>query len=157
MELYSCTDRDGNKIVTSAPQDGMTDCVLKDSDEDTTPKKSIPKSQKGSTIKRSSNPQCDSVSGIMNNARQYLNQAAQRSTSEMEAGKEDVKQALPYLEEAETVSQNCNCQPFTSHIATSAQFARQAIYVNVVSIFSDYLTRSIQAFNAAGEAFKECR
>jgi len=156
-ELYSCTDRDGSQIVTSTPQDGMTNCVLKDSDEDVAPKNSVPQSQKGTTIKRASNPQCDSVSSIMNNARQYLNRAAQRRTSEIEAGKEDLKQALQYLEEAETVSQKCKCQPFTSHIATSAQFARQAIYVNVVSIFSDYLTRSIQAFNDASEAFKECR
>lgn len=28
-EMYSCIDRDGNKIVTDVPQDEMTDCVLK--------------------------------------------------------------------------------------------------------------------------------
>jgi hypothetical protein len=38
MELYSCIDKDGNKIVTSSPQDGMTNCVLKDSQEDDAPK-----------------------------------------------------------------------------------------------------------------------
>jgi hypothetical protein len=156
-ELYSCTDRDGSQIVTSTPQDGMTNCVLKDSDEDTSPKQNVPKSQKGTSVKRASNPECNSVSGIMNNARQYLNQAANRSKSEMEAGKEDVKQALPYLEEAETLSRTCNCPEFSSHVATAAQFARQATYVNVVSIFSDYLTRSISAFNSSYEAFNNCR
>jgi Domain of unknown function (DUF4124) len=30
-ELYSCTDRDGNTVITSSPQDGMTNCALKDS------------------------------------------------------------------------------------------------------------------------------
>lgn len=33
-ELYSCIDRDGNSIVTDSPQDGMKNCVLKDSYED---------------------------------------------------------------------------------------------------------------------------
>lgn len=28
-ELYSCMDRDGSRIVTDNPQDGMEDCVLK--------------------------------------------------------------------------------------------------------------------------------
>lgn len=155
-ELYSCTDRDGSQIVTSAPQDGMTNCVIKDSDEDTSAGKSV-SSSKGTSLRRASNPECDSVSGIMNQARVYLNQAANRNTSEMEAGKEDLQQAIPYLEEAETKSQSCNCQPLTSQIATAAQFARQATYVNVVSIFSDYLTRANSAFNASIEAFNQCK
>lgn len=32
-ELYSCKDSTGASIITSAPQDDMTDCVLKDSYE----------------------------------------------------------------------------------------------------------------------------
>lgn len=156
VELYSCTDRDGSKIVTSAPQDGMTNCVLKDSDEDTPSKKSV-SSKKGTGIKRTNSPDCDSVSGIMNQARVYLNRAANRSTSEMQAGKEDLQEAIAYLEEAETKSQSCNCQPFTSKIATAAQFCRQATYVNVVSIFSDYLTRANRAFNESIEAFNQCK
>jgi hypothetical protein len=36
-EMYLCVDRDGNSIVTSSPQDGMENCVLKDSYENTTP------------------------------------------------------------------------------------------------------------------------
>jgi hypothetical protein len=35
-ELYSCIDRDGNKIVTDSPQDGMK-CVLKESYNDPSP------------------------------------------------------------------------------------------------------------------------
>jgi hypothetical protein len=31
-ELYNCIDRNGNSIVTDNPQDGMKNCVLKDSD-----------------------------------------------------------------------------------------------------------------------------
>jgi hypothetical protein len=37
--IYSCVDRDGNPVVTSFPQDGMKDCVLKDSFEDQSPQK----------------------------------------------------------------------------------------------------------------------
>lgn len=36
-ELYSCIDRDGNRLITDAPQDGMTKCVVKDSYRDPTP------------------------------------------------------------------------------------------------------------------------
>jgi hypothetical protein len=36
-EMYSCIDRNGNAIVTDSPQDGMTNCVLKDSYRDPTP------------------------------------------------------------------------------------------------------------------------
>jgi hypothetical protein len=36
-ELYNCTDSDGNQIVTDSPQDGMKDCVLKDSYADPSP------------------------------------------------------------------------------------------------------------------------
>lgn len=35
--MYSCTDHHGNSIITSSPQDGMENCVLKDSYEDLTP------------------------------------------------------------------------------------------------------------------------
>jgi RNA polymerase subunit RPABC4/transcription elongation factor Spt4 len=38
-ELYSCTDRNGNSIVTDSPQDGMTNCTLKDSYDDPPPSK----------------------------------------------------------------------------------------------------------------------
>jgi hypothetical protein len=33
-ELYKCIDRDNNIIITDTPQDGMKDCVLKDSSDD---------------------------------------------------------------------------------------------------------------------------
>ena len=33
--MYSCSDRDGNKIITDNPQDGMIKCVLVESDEET--------------------------------------------------------------------------------------------------------------------------
>jgi len=34
LEMYRCLDNSGNEIITSTPQDGMRDCVLKDSSED---------------------------------------------------------------------------------------------------------------------------
>lgn len=40
-EMYSCTDRDGNAIVTSTPQDGMENCVLKDSYSDPSPQERV--------------------------------------------------------------------------------------------------------------------
>jgi hypothetical protein len=36
-KLYNCIDRDGNAIITDIPQDGMKNCVLKDSYEDPSP------------------------------------------------------------------------------------------------------------------------
>lgn len=36
-ELYSCIDRDGNRIITSSPQDGMKKCVLAASYDDPLP------------------------------------------------------------------------------------------------------------------------
>jgi len=36
-ELYSCIDRDGNRVITSSPQDGMKKCVLKESFADQSP------------------------------------------------------------------------------------------------------------------------
>lgn len=35
-ELYSCIDRDGSRVVTDNPQDGMEDCVLKEVYDDLT-------------------------------------------------------------------------------------------------------------------------
>ena len=36
-EIYRCTDRDGNTIITNNPQDGMGKCVLKDTYNDSLP------------------------------------------------------------------------------------------------------------------------
>jgi hypothetical protein len=44
-ELYNCIDRDGNSIVTDNPQDGMKNCVLKDSE-------SIPSSEEPAKEKK---------------------------------------------------------------------------------------------------------
>jgi hypothetical protein len=48
--LFICIDPEGNKMITSSPQDGMNDCVLKDSYSDDSPKERAQqqkKSQKG--------------------------------------------------------------------------------------------------------------
>jgi hypothetical protein len=47
-KLYNCIDRDGNAISTDIPQDGMKNCVLKDSYEDPSPEK--PTNEKGTAI-----------------------------------------------------------------------------------------------------------
>ena len=157
-ELYKCIDSNGNPIVTSAPQDGMTNCVLKDSDEDSSSRKNIT-SQKG-TIKNSNrgiNSRCDSVSSNMNNARIYLNQAANRKSSELEKGKEDVGKAITFLNEAETMSGLCECPSLSAEISNAAHYAQQASIVDSVSQFSDLLTKAIHAFNNSQEAFKLCR
>lgn len=36
-ELYHCIDSNGKSIITDTPQDGMTNCVLRDSYDDPTP------------------------------------------------------------------------------------------------------------------------
>jgi hypothetical protein len=38
-EVYNCIDRDGNAIITDTPQDGMKNCVLKDSFSKPSPEK----------------------------------------------------------------------------------------------------------------------
>lgn len=47
-ELYNCIDRDGNAIVTDMPQDGMKNCVLKDSYRKSSPEE--PTNEKEKTI-----------------------------------------------------------------------------------------------------------
>jgi len=47
-EIYNCIDRDGNSIVTDNPQDGMKNCVLKDSYSE--PSSEEPKNEKKNTI-----------------------------------------------------------------------------------------------------------
>jgi hypothetical protein len=37
-EMYRCIDRNGNPVITSIPQDGMTNCVLQYSYENPSPK-----------------------------------------------------------------------------------------------------------------------
>jgi hypothetical protein len=151
-ELYKCNDSKGSPIITSAPQDGMTDCVLKDSDEDSKTRKN-----KETGKSRVVNAQCDAVSSNMNNARTYLNQASNRKTSELEAGKEDVRKAIDFLSEAEKMSSYCPCPSLSEQISDATQFAQRASCETSVSQFSDSLTKTIRAFNNSQEAFKLCR
>jgi hypothetical protein len=153
--LYKCIDNNGNSIVTDSPQDGMTNCVLKDSDEDS----SKITSQKGTSknSNRGVNSQCDLVSSNMNNARTYLNQASNRKYSELEEGKEDVRKAIDFLNEAEKMSSYCQCSSLSNEISNAAQYARSASNEDSVSQFSDSLTKAIRAFNNSLEAFNLCR
>ena len=155
-ELYKCIDNKGNPIITNAPQDGMINCVPEGSDEDSSPKNDIT-SQKGTgkSIYRRANSRCDSVSSNMNNARIYLNQAA--NGKDLEKGKEDVGQAITFLNEAQTMSGLCECPSLRTEISMAAQYAQQANSAYSVSQFSDLLTKAIRAFNNALEAFKLCR
>jgi hypothetical protein len=152
-ELYKCINNKGNPIITDAPQDGMTNCVPEGSDEDSSPKNNIT-SQKGTgkNSYRRANSRCDLVSSNMNNARIYLNQAANRK--DLEKGKEDVGQSITFLNEAVTMSGLCECPSLIEDISIAAQYAQQANSANSVSQFSDLLTKSIRAFNNALEAFK---
>jgi hypothetical protein len=156
-ELYKCVDRNGNSIITDSPQD-ESDCSIKDSDEASSSKKNIKsQSETGKHYKRGSNSQCDSVSSNMNDARTYLNKAASRKSSELEEGKEDVKQALNFLLEAQRMSSYCPCPSLGEEIYSAAQYASSAVNEDSVSRFSDLLTRAIQAFNKSLEAFNRCR
>lgn len=46
--LYNCIDRDGNSIVTDSPQDGMKNCVLKESES--VPSSEEPENEKVKTV-----------------------------------------------------------------------------------------------------------
>lgn len=156
-ELYKCVDRSGSIVITDSPQDGMR-CSVKDSDEASSPRNNMTSpSEKGKHDKRGTNSQCDLVAGNMNNARAYLNQAANRKSTELEEGREDVKQALDFLLEAQRMSSYCQCSSLGEEIYSAARYASSAVNEPSVSRFSDLLTRAIQAFNKALNAFDRCR
>jgi hypothetical protein len=50
-ELYICSDENGNEIITTTPQDGMKDCVLKDSYEPVKPVKKVKNAKKAIAYK----------------------------------------------------------------------------------------------------------
>jgi hypothetical protein len=52
-ELYICIDLEGNSIVTDSPQDGMSNCVLKESSEKLSPVESA--NEKGKVITKEDN------------------------------------------------------------------------------------------------------
>lgn len=155
-EMYGCLDRNGKRILTDTPQDGMTNCVLQDSAEDVSAGKNVI-SQKGAGKNRGGNSACDVVSRNMNNARKYLNQASNRRSFELEAGKEDVRKAVDFLNEAQETAGDCQCPSLSTEISEAAQYAQYASREDSVSQFSDLLTRAIRAFNNAQEAFKLCQ
>jgi len=157
-EMYNCVDRDGNSIITDSPQDGMTNCAKQGSDEASSSRKNITsQSETGKYEKRGTSSQCGLVSSNMNDARTYLNQAANRKTSELEEGREDVGKALDFLDEAQRMSSYCQCPSLGEEIYNAAQYASNAVGETSVSRFSDLLTKAIQAFNNAQEAYKLCR
>jgi|WetSurMetagenome_2_1015567.scaffolds.fasta_scaffold457893_1 hypothetical protein len=158
MEMYHCVDRNGNPILTSSPQDGMENCVLTDSDEDSSPRNNITSQKEaGKERKRGADSQCNLVSSNMNSARTNMNQAAMRKPSELEEGKQDVKKALDFLLEAQRMSSYCQCPSLGEEIYKAAQLASFAVNETSVSRFSDLLTKAIQAFNNSQEAFKLCK
>lgn len=157
-EMLNCIDSKGNSVITDNPQDGMTNCHVLGSDEPVSTEKNTAtssKTRKG--YKRGGDSQCDLVSDNMNNARTYLNQAAKRKTSELEEGREDVKQAVDYLLEAQKMSSHCDCPSLGESIYSAAQHALSAVDEQSVSRFSELLTRAIQAFNNSDEAYRRCR
>jgi hypothetical protein len=151
-QLYKCRDSKGNPIITSAPQDGMK-CDIKDPDEDSLPRKKITSQNNTTEV----NLQSDPLSSNMNNARIYLNQAAKRKFSELEEGKEDVRKAIDFLNEAEGMTNNCPCPWLKTEISDVAQYAREAINEDSAIKFSNLLTHAISAFNNSIEAYKRCK
>lgn len=157
-EMYKCVDRVGNGIITDKPQDGMKDCVLLGSDQNTSSTKNITsQKEEDKDDNRESSTQCGLVAGNMNKARTYLNQAATRNTSELEAGKEDVKKAADFLMEAQRKSSDCPCSSLGDEIYRAAQSALFAVNEDSVERFSNLLTEAIRSFNRAQEAYKLCR
>ncbi len=53
-ELCKCFDRDNNIIITDSRQDGMKDCVLKDSSDDHLPKERAKQQKKSYKIRQES-------------------------------------------------------------------------------------------------------
>jgi hypothetical protein len=157
-EMYDCVDRKGNHVITNSPSDDMTKCVKSGSEEVTSPGKNMTsQSESNQNTKQGTNSQCDEVATNMNEARTYLNQAAQRQTSELEEGREDVKQAFDYLLEAQRKSSYCQCSSLGDAIYSAAQYASAARSEQSLDRFSSLLTKAIEEFNRSEEAYRNCR
>jgi len=157
-DIYDCVDRKGNHIITDSPGDDMIKCVKSGSDEVISSEENMTSSSESSQhTQQGTNSQCGLVATNMNKARTYLNQAAQRKTSELEEGREDVKQAFDYLLEAQRQSSYCQCSSLGESIYSAAQYASEARSEQSVERFSGLLTKAIQAFNRAEEAYRNCR
>lgn len=157
-EMYNCIDRNGNGIITDQPQDGMKNCVSTGSDDvsSSTNNRTSQRDTYKDNYKETNSP-CGLVADNMNNALKYLNQAATRSTSELDEGKEDVKKAADFLLEAQRKSSDCQCSSLGDEIYRAAQSALFAVNENSVERFSKLLTDAIRSFNKAQEAYKLCR
>jgi cellobiose-specific phosphotransferase system component IIA len=157
-DLYDCVDRKGNHVITTSPSDDMVKCIKSGSDEVVSPgKNTTSQSESRQNTKQGSGSQCDEVATNMNDARTYLNQAAQRPTAELEGGREDVKQAFDYLLEAQRKSSYCQCSSLGEAIYSAAQYASAAVSEQSVERFSSLLKKAIQAFNEAHEAYQNCK
>ena len=67
-ELYKCVDRDNNIIITDSPQDGMKDCVLKDSSDDPSPKERAKQQQKSYKSRQESQIEKERATGEQEDA-----------------------------------------------------------------------------------------
>jgi hypothetical protein len=167
-EMYVCTDQDGNEIVTNAPREGMSNCVLKYPAEDSSSRMNIKSrdddspnvniiSKQEKRKKEEVMSKCNFLPRMMNMARDHLNQAAQKQWSELEKGRKDVRAAMSILDHAEKMSEDCQCPPLTTEIARAAEFTQKAYYAYSVDQFSDLLTKAIHAFNNAGKTYQYCK
>ena len=79
LEMYKCLDNNGNAVITSTPQDGMTDCVLMDSSEDSVPEDNA--NDNGSETK-------ESVAGS-GNANQQADEKLRRQCANLKVYREE--------------------------------------------------------------------
>ena len=112
-ELYRCLDLDGNIIITSTPQDGMKDCKLKDSSDDSAQDKREQKQYSPAATDRHSSPdddklrrQCAKLEHYRAEARTYCEGIPQSYKSNNEAMKKAAQDRM--ASSIGSASQNCD-------------------------------------------------
>lgn len=116
LELYRCLDNDGNVIITSAPQDGMKNCVRKGSSEDSVTEESKKDQSSQTSLKRSDNEnnqaeeklrrQCAKLEDYRREERTYCEGIPQSYKSGSEAMKKKAQDRM--ASSSGSASQNCD-------------------------------------------------
>lgn len=113
MEMYRCLDRDGNIIITSAPQDWMTNCKLKESSDDSAEKEGgqkqnspIASDRKSSQDEDKLSRQCAKLDDYRKEARTYCEGVPQSYKGDNEAMKKSAQNRM--ASSSGSASQNCD-------------------------------------------------
>jgi hypothetical protein len=113
IEMYRCLDREGNVIITSAPQDWMTNCKLKHSSDDSAAEEVEQKQNTPVTSDRESSQaddklrrQCAKLDDYRKEAQTYCEGVPQSYKGDNEAMKKSAQNRM--ASSSGSASQNCD-------------------------------------------------